>query len=391
MNPYFPQLARGVEDEMQENDYRLIFGNSDESKKKEMEYIQTFVQNNVVGVITSTNNPDADLYTGLKIPVVFLDRTSSDRPSVYADGRQGGRIAAQEIIRRGSKAVTVIQGPADVRPAQERFEGAVEVLEEQAAVYQVLKTTSFSLIEAEKFAQQVFIEYPDTDGVIASNDIMASAVVKEAFRLGKRVPEDVQIIGFDDILLSRSLAPPLSTIHQPAYEMGREAARLLIGLIEGRHREKQDRILGRIYRAADNEKGGIIMAKIVVIGSASMDLVVTSTRAPARERRCLATALRRYPEGRGQSGRRGARLGAEVNMIGCVGEDSFGEMILSNLKSNGVMTDYVEPVTGMESGTAHIILAEGDNSIVVVKGANDRITPEYVDQARRLSRSRISS
>ena len=68
-------------------------------------------------------------------------------------------------------------------------------------------------------------------------------------------------------------------------------------------------------------------------------------------------------------------------MIGCVGEDSFGEMILSNLKSNGVMTDYVEPVTGMESGTAHIILAEGDNSIVVVKGANDRITPEYVDQA----------
>ena len=111
----------------------------------------------MVGVITSTNNPDADLYTGLKIPVVFLDRTSSDRPSVYADGRQGGRIAAQEIIRRGSKAVTVIQGPADVRPAQERFEGAVEVLEEQAAVYQVLKTTSFSLIEAEKFAQQVFI------------------------------------------------------------------------------------------------------------------------------------------------------------------------------------------------------------------------------------------
>lgn len=238
MNPYFPQLARGVEDEMQENDYRLIFGNSDESKKKEMEYIQTFVQNNVVGVISSTNDPDADIYAGLKIPVVFLDRTSSDRPSVFADGRQGGRIAAQEMVRRGSKAITVIQGPADVRPAQERFEGAVEVLEKQAAAYQVLKTTSFSLTDAEGFAQQVFIEHPDTDGVIASNDIMASAVVKEAFRLGKRVPEDVQIIGFDDILLSRLLAPPLSTIHQPAYEMGREAARLLIGLIEGQHIEK---------------------------------------------------------------------------------------------------------------------------------------------------------
>ncbi|ANA81860.1 transcriptional regulator, LacI family protein [Paenibacillus vortex V453] len=238
MNPYFPQLARGVEDEMQENDYRLIFGNSDEKKQKEMEYIQTFVQNNVVGVISSTNDPEADMYTGLNIPVVFLDRTSNDRPSVFADGREGGRIAAQEMMLRGSKEITVMQGPADVRPALERFEGAVEVLEERGAAYQVLKTTSFSLTDAEGFAYELFRQYPDTDGVIASNDIVASAVLKEAHRLEKRVPEDVQIIGFDDILLSSLLAPSLSTIHQPAYEMGRAAARLLIELIEGQHIER---------------------------------------------------------------------------------------------------------------------------------------------------------
>ncbi|AWP28588.1 LacI family DNA-binding transcriptional regulator [Paenibacillus glucanolyticus] len=238
MNPYFPQLARGVEDEMQENDYRLIFGNSDEKKQKEMEYIQTFVQNNVVGVISSTNDPEADMYTGLNIPVVFLDRTSNDRPSVFADGREGGRIAAQEMMLRGSKEITVMQGPADVRPALERFEGAVEVLEDRGAAYQVLKTTSFSLTDAEGFAYELFRQYPDTDGVIASNDIVASAVLKEAHRLEKRVPEDVQIIGFDDILLSSLLAPSLSTIHQPAYEMGRAAARLLIELIEGQHIER---------------------------------------------------------------------------------------------------------------------------------------------------------
>ncbi|MEJ9218720.1 LacI family DNA-binding transcriptional regulator [Paenibacillus glucanolyticus] len=238
MNPYFPQLARGVEDEMQENDYRLIFGNSDEKKQKEMEYIQTFVQNNVVGVISSTNDPEADMYTGLNIPVVFLDRTSNDRPSVFADGREGGRIAAQEMMLRGSKEITVMQGPADVRPSLERFEGAVEVLEDRGAAYQVLKTTSFSLTDAEGFAYELFRQYPDTDGVIASNDIVASAVLKEAHRLEKRVPEDVQIIGFDDILLSSLLAPSLSTIHQPAYEMGRAAARLLIELIEGQHIER---------------------------------------------------------------------------------------------------------------------------------------------------------
>lgn len=237
-NPYFPQLARGVEDQMQENEYRLIFGNSDESLQKEMDYIQTFVQNNVVGVISSTNDPDAEIYTKLKIPVVFLDRTSNDRPSVYADGREGGGIAAREIVQRGSKRIIVLQGPTHVRPAIDRFEGAIEVLDKQGVSYSVLETTSFSLTDAEDWAQELFRKYPDTDGIIASNDMVASAVLQEAHRLGKRVPEDVQIIGFDDIPLSRLLAPSLSTIHQPAYEMGREAARLLIQLIEGEHVER---------------------------------------------------------------------------------------------------------------------------------------------------------
>lgn len=124
------------------------------------------------------------------------------------------------------------------------------------------------------------------------------------------------------------------------------------------------------------------MARIVVIGSASMDLVVTSTKRPGAGETVLGDSFKTVPGGKGANQAvAAARLGAEVTMIGCVGEDSFGEMILSNLKLNGVMTDYVEPVTGMVSGTAHIILAEGDNSIVVVKAANDRITPEYVDQA----------
>jgi ribokinase len=124
------------------------------------------------------------------------------------------------------------------------------------------------------------------------------------------------------------------------------------------------------------------MAKIVVIGSASMDLVVTSTKRPGAGETVLGDSFKTVPGGKGANQAvAAARLGAEVTMIGCVGEDSFGETILSNLQANGVITEHVEPVTGVESGTAHIILAEGDNSIVVVKAANDRITPEYVDQA----------
>ncbi|MBF0707314.1 ribokinase [Alkalihalobacillus hwajinpoensis] len=126
-------------------------------------------------------------------------------------------------------------------------------------------------------------------------------------------------------------------------------------------------------------------AKIAVIGSSSMDLVVTSKKRPGAGETVLGESFKTVPGGKGANQAvAAARLGAEVYMIGCVGDDHYGEAILNNFKKNGVKTNYVEPVTGVESGTAHIILAEGDNSIVVVKGANDHITPSYITKAAKL-------
>lgn len=231
-NPFFPQLARGVEDEMQKQGFRLLFGNSDENIEKELDYIHTFLQNHVVGIISATNNLSKTNYKDLPIPVVFLDRTAEDHPSVYSDGKKGGRMAALEIIKKGSKRVTLLKGPAEIRPAQERFQGALEVLSESNVDFSVMSTDSFSFQDAENRAKELFSKYPDTDGVIASNDIVAAAVLREALRLGKSIPHDVQIIGFDDIPQSSLLFPALSTIRQPTYDMGKEAAKLLIRLIK---------------------------------------------------------------------------------------------------------------------------------------------------------------
>ncbi|MCA0992279.1 ribokinase [Pseudalkalibacillus hwajinpoensis] len=129
-------------------------------------------------------------------------------------------------------------------------------------------------------------------------------------------------------------------------------------------------------------------AKIAVIGSSSMDLVVTSKKRPGAGETVLGESFKTVPGGKGANQAvAAARLGAEVHMIGCVGDDHYGEAILRNFKNNGVKTDHVEPVTGVESGTAHIILAEGDNSIVVVKGANDYITPSYIKKKAELIES----
>ncbi|MGM9923721.1 MAG: ribokinase [Bacillus sp. (in: firmicutes)] len=130
------------------------------------------------------------------------------------------------------------------------------------------------------------------------------------------------------------------------------------------------------------------MVKVVVIGSSSMDLVVTSPIRPKAGETVLGQDFRTVPGGKGANQAvAAARLGAEVYMVGCVGDDAYGEQILQNFKDNGVHIDYVKPVTGSHSGTAHIILAEGDNSIVVVKGANDYVTPEYVEEALELIQS----
>ncbi|MFK0524476.1 ribokinase [Paenibacillus illinoisensis] len=124
------------------------------------------------------------------------------------------------------------------------------------------------------------------------------------------------------------------------------------------------------------------MAKICVIGSSSMDLVVTSSRRPGAGETVLGESFKTVPGGKGANQAvAAARLGGEVTMIGRVGDDTFGQDILNNFKANAVNTQNVKPVTHSESGTAHIILAEGDNSIVFVEAANREVTPAYVDQA----------
>ncbi|MED5019530.1 ribokinase [Paenibacillus chibensis] len=124
------------------------------------------------------------------------------------------------------------------------------------------------------------------------------------------------------------------------------------------------------------------MAKIIVVGSSSIDLVVTSSKRPGAGETVLGESFKTVPGGKGANQAvAAARLGADVTMIGRVGDDTFGESILNNFKKNHVSTRYVEPVTHMESGTAHIVLAEGDNSIVVVKAANNEVTPAYIDQS----------
>lgn len=124
------------------------------------------------------------------------------------------------------------------------------------------------------------------------------------------------------------------------------------------------------------------MGHISVIGSCNMDLMIEADRRPQAGETVMGKRLIVSPGGKGANQAvAAARLGEKVYMIGCVGNDAYGSMTLDTLKENGVNTDYVSVLDNEATGTAHIILAEGDNSIIVLKGANDKVDKNVVDSA----------
>ena len=122
-----------------------------------------------------------------------------------------------------------------------------------------------------------------------------------------------------------------------------------------------------------------LMVKVIVIGSAAIDLVVTALARPKKGETIIGESFKSVPGGKGANQAvAAARLGADVALLGCVGSDGFGKEILANLVANGVATKMMLETSEIESGTAHITLAEQDNSIIVVKGANDFVTPQLL-------------
>jgi LacI family transcriptional regulator len=229
-NPYFPLLAKGVEDYAQQNGYMVILGNVEDNADKEDMYVKFFSQYNISGVLSAASGKRKN---NNRVPYVLLDRAlEEENYSISTDDRLGGKLAGQAVLESGGENIIVMAGPRHVSGANDRLSGALSVLNAAGASYRVFETETFQVDKAEETAQKLFNTLKSFDSVIASNDVFALAVMKEAIKRKKRIPEDIQIIGYDDMLFSRLMYPGLTTIAQPAYEVGFKGAKMLVDLIE---------------------------------------------------------------------------------------------------------------------------------------------------------------
>lgn len=247
-NPYFPLLAKGIEETLIKNGYMMLLANTSDSKEQLQQYITTFIQNNVSGIITALPiEPLTD------ISVVGIDRVyAGDFNKVLPDDYLGGKIIGEEILKTNFENILIITGDLAFQSAKKRLKGLKDALKGQTDHYQVFETSSFNVNEVDKISDTFFKEYENVDTVIASNDYLALKIMQKAQQKGLSIPKDLQIMGYDGIPFSEMTYPKLTTIKQPVYEIGETAASLMIQLLAGATGEKQEKILPVILQKGES-------------------------------------------------------------------------------------------------------------------------------------------
>lgn len=232
-NPFFPELARAVEDVALTYGYTVVLCNSDENPEKEKNYIETLQKKYVAGFIVTSSQHNRDVYMELKKPMVALDRPiDASIPCVISSNRQGLKDSTRSLVQSGCRELLFVEGPNHIQSASERKQGFEEAMAEVTNVNEHHIQANFHFDESYEKVKAYMMTHPEVDGIVTSSDVAALGAIRACTELGLAIPQDIQIIGFDGIQLGEMLSPPLSTVRQDIYKLGAMAARILIKQIE---------------------------------------------------------------------------------------------------------------------------------------------------------------
>ncbi|MCS5492394.1 LacI family DNA-binding transcriptional regulator [Curtobacterium flaccumfaciens] len=239
-NPFFTDVARGAEDAAMDNGLAVLIGNSDESTDRERTYVDLFEERRVAGLLISPAGDDLSRLARLRdqgTAVVLVDRRADDEhfASVSVDDIAGGRIAVEHLAAIGRTHIAFVGGPFGIRQVADRHAGALAAAQAAGIRLEALPTTSLSVLEGRRIGEAIQARPPveRPDAVFAANDLLAVGLEQAFIMRGTiAVPEQIAIVGYDDIAFAESAVVPLTSVRQPAQDLGRRAIELLTKQVE---------------------------------------------------------------------------------------------------------------------------------------------------------------
>ncbi|WP_067431720.1 LacI family DNA-binding transcriptional regulator [Nocardioides jensenii] len=263
-NPFFTDVARGVEETLAARDLSLYMCNSDNRADREANYLNRLEEQRVAGILLTPVDPEApalDKISGRGTPIVIVDRTriGDTHCSVAVDDVLGGRLALEHLLDRGHERIAFIGGPPSIGQVRDRHAGALAALSDAGLDESNLvriDTSALSVGEGRQAAQRL-AGIPGArrpTAAFCANDLLALGLLQHCVSTGVSVPDDLAIVGFDDIEYAGAAAVPLTSVRQPRLRLGRTAAELLLDEVENPdHKHQQITFTPELVARASTE------------------------------------------------------------------------------------------------------------------------------------------
>ncbi|GAA2297574.1 LacI family transcriptional regulator [Streptomyces kunmingensis] len=248
-NPFFVDVARGAERAARDAGLGVMVCNSAQSAAEEAEYLSLFAEQRVRGALITPADPSGATLRDFRrhgIPYVVVDRVAGDEEgcSVSVDDVSGGALAIRHLVAGGHRSLAFVSGPAHLKQVQDRREGALKALAEAGLSEELLRelpTERLDVAAGRDAGARLLGLAQRPTAVFCANDLLALGVLQALYAAGVKVPDDMSIVGYDDIEFAAAATVPLTSVRQPALTLGTIAAQLLLqetGERAGDHRHQ---------------------------------------------------------------------------------------------------------------------------------------------------------
>lgn len=246
-NPFYTNIARGVEDVAHAHHYSLILGNTDEDPEKEKEYLNLLESRQADGLIIAVTDRSYDYLRALplqKLALVGIDRSLLELgvDTVMVDNKVGARTAVEHLIKLGHRRIGLMTGARGIAPTEERLAGYIEALEIHGIPVEpaLIAMTRARVDGGERGAQQLLSLEDRPTALFMMDGTMVIGALQTITKFGLRCPEDIALACFDDFTWASVMRPHLTVVDQPTYEIGKQAARLLFERLQRQERPPRE-------------------------------------------------------------------------------------------------------------------------------------------------------